>query len=63
MTKNQAMWAITHISNGTIANLIESPKYSAIDAAVCKWIEAIASAPETAFEACENWMQVWEIIK
>lgn len=62
MTKNQAMWAITHLSSGTIAKLTGKTKYEQIDAIVCNWIEAVATASDTAFEKCENWTDVLAII-
>jgi hypothetical protein len=62
MTKNQAMYAMTHLSSGTIATLTGKTKYEQIDAIVCRWISFIAAANETAFSKCENWMDVLAVI-
>ena len=62
MSKNQAMREITRLTSGTIAAITGKTKYEQIDATVCGWIEAIAAASETAFEKCENWMDVLAII-
>ena len=62
MTKNKAMWEITHLSSGTIATITGKTKYEQIDAIVCSWIEAIAAAADTAFKDCENWRDVLSVI-
>ena len=63
MTKNQAIKAISLLTSGTIAHIIGSTKYSAIDNAVNTWILKAADMEEEAFKTCESWMDVLEAIK
>ena len=63
MSKNRAMYEVSHLSSGTIAVLTGKNKYEQIDAIVCGWIEAVAAMDESAFKGCENWMDVLATIK
>lgn len=63
MTKNKAMWEVTHLSSGTIATITGKTKYEQIDAVLCDWIKAISDASEDAFQNCENWNDVLDVIQ
>ena len=63
MTKNEAMTMVKLTSSGTIAHIIGSPKYAAIDAAYCDWILAVAAASEEAFRDCQTLQDVLDVIK
>lgn len=63
MTKTQAAREILRLSSGTIACLIKNPFYNAINKAVYEWVTVIGNADDNAFEHCENWMQVLDIIR
>ena len=62
MTKNEAIRSIARLSSGTIAHIIGSYKYEHIDAASCKWIMTAAEMADNAFEHCEDWTDVLEIV-
>lgn len=55
MSKNEAIREISRLTSGTIARIIGSAKYSAIDDAVNRWIITADAMPDDAFTTCENW--------
>ena len=61
-SQNQKEYIITgaHLtSSGTIAGLINSSSYSAIDAVQTAWILWLADQPAHTFKRLMNWAQAW----
>ena len=55
MSKSEAIREIARLTSGTIAGIIGSTKYSAIDDAMNRWIITADAMPDDAFTICENW--------
>lgn len=63
MSKSEAIREISRLTSGTIARVIGSTKYSAIDDAVNRWIITADAMPDDAFTSCEAWPDVLQIIQ
>ena len=63
MSKSEAIREIASLTSGTIAGIIGSTKYSAIDDAVNRWIITADAMPDDAFTTCENWRDVLEVVR
>ncbi len=63
MSKSEAIREIARLTSGTIAGIIGSTKYSAIDDAVNRWIITADAMPDDAFTSCETWPDVLEVVK
>ena len=62
MKKIEAMRELTRLSDGTMAILTGETNYSVLRIILNRWLNKIEAMDENAFQNCENWMDVYNII-